>query len=88
MDYNFIYTFLILNSHGTPNRLVLKKLQQICTLSRQVSLFMLELAHELGKSTAELMWCAAVGISSQYMDNLISLEKYTEVIRIYYYLQK
>jgi hypothetical protein len=63
-----------------PTGLLKQNVQQYSTLSYQVSLFMLELAHELGKSTAELMWCAAIGISSQYMDNLISLEKYTEVI--------
>lgn len=44
-----------------------------------VSVLMLELAHELGKSSAEMMWCAAVGISSQFTDQLVSLEKYTEI---------
>lgn len=40
---------------------------------------MLEVAHEIGKSCAELMWCAVVGLNSQLMDNLISLEAYTQV---------
>lgn len=37
---------------------------------------MLELLHELGKSNAEMMWCAAVGLSSQFTDQLISIETY------------
>lgn len=40
---------------------------------------MLELAHELGKSSAEIMWCSAVGISSQFIDQIISVEKYTDI---------
>jgi hypothetical protein len=40
----------------------------------QVSVMMLELAHELGKSSAELMWYAAVGLSSALADQLISIE--------------
>uniref|UniRef100_A0A0N5AD41 Cell division control protein 45-like protein n=1 Tax=Syphacia muris TaxID=451379 RepID=A0A0N5AD41_9BILA len=43
------------------------------------SILMLEVAHEIGKSCAELMWCAVVGLNSQLMDNLISLEAYTQV---------
>uniref|UniRef100_A0A1I8AZL5 CDC45 domain-containing protein n=1 Tax=Meloidogyne hapla TaxID=6305 RepID=A0A1I8AZL5_MELHA len=45
----------------------------------KISVFMLELAHELGKSSAEIMWCSAVGISSQFIDQIISVEKYTDI---------
>nr|CAD2155299.1 unnamed protein product [Meloidogyne enterolobii] len=44
-----------------------------------ISVFMLELAHELGKSSAEIMWCSAVGISSQFIDQIICVEKYTDI---------
>uniref|UniRef100_A0A183CBM7 DNA-directed DNA polymerase n=1 Tax=Globodera pallida TaxID=36090 RepID=A0A183CBM7_GLOPA len=45
----------------------------------KVSLFMLELAHELGKGSAEMMWCATVGLNSMYIDQLISVETYSEL---------
>uniref|UniRef100_A0A915DAB1 Cell division control protein 45 n=1 Tax=Ditylenchus dipsaci TaxID=166011 RepID=A0A915DAB1_9BILA len=41
------------------------------------AVFMLEIIHCLGKSNAEMMWCAAVGLSSQFTDQLISVENYT-----------
>ncbi|KAL3117078.1 hypothetical protein niasHT_007481 [Heterodera trifolii] len=44
-----------------------------------VSLLMLELAHELGKGSAEMMWCATVGLNSMYIDQLISVETYSEL---------
>ncbi|KAI3410140.1 hypothetical protein GPALN_006499 [Globodera pallida] len=47
--------------------------------SAPVSLFMLELAHELGKGSAEMMWCATVGLNSMYIDQLISVETYSEL---------
>ncbi|KHN82402.1 Cell division control protein 45 -like protein [Toxocara canis] len=40
---------------------------------------MLELAHLMGKSSAETMWCAVVGLNSQLVDRLISFEAYTAV---------
>lgn len=40
---------------------------------------MLQLAYELGKSNVEMLWCAAVGLSSQLTDNLISIECYTNI---------
>lgn len=40
---------------------------------------MLEIAHLVGKSSAETMWCAVVGLNSQLVDHLISLEAYTAV---------
>lgn len=43
------------------------------------SIMLLEIAHEVGKSCAELMWCAVVGFNSQLMDNLLSLEAYTQI---------
>ncbi|KAI1730871.1 CDC45-like protein [Ditylenchus destructor] len=45
--------------------------------SHSSAVFMLELVHELGKASAEMMWCAAVGLSSQFTDQLISVENYT-----------
>lgn len=38
---------------------------------------MLNLVHEIGKSSSEMMWCAAVGLTSQFIDQLISVEAYT-----------
>ncbi|VDM27928.1 unnamed protein product [Toxocara canis] len=43
------------------------------------TLQMLELAHLMGKSSAETMWCAVVGLNSQLVDRLISFEAYTAV---------
>lgn len=40
---------------------------------------MLELAHELGKCCAEMMWCATIGLNSLYIEQLISVEKYSEL---------
>ncbi|VDK66888.1 unnamed protein product [Anisakis simplex] len=40
---------------------------------------MLEIAHMIGKSSAETMWCAVVGLNSQLVDQLISIEAYTNV---------
>uniref|UniRef100_A0A914XQN1 CDC45-like protein n=1 Tax=Plectus sambesii TaxID=2011161 RepID=A0A914XQN1_9BILA len=40
------------------------------------ALCMFELAHDLSKSTAELLWCAVVGVTSQYVDGLITDERY------------
>ncbi|KAI1709309.1 CDC45-like protein domain-containing protein [Ditylenchus destructor] len=47
--------------------------------SHSSAVFMLELVHGLGKSSAEMMWCAAVGLSSQFTDQLISVENYTSI---------
>lgn len=47
--------------------------------STPVSVMMLELIHELNKCDARMMWCAAVGLSSQIADYLISLETYNKV---------
>uniref|UniRef100_A0A915BIJ7 Cell division control protein 45 n=1 Tax=Parascaris univalens TaxID=6257 RepID=A0A915BIJ7_PARUN len=43
------------------------------------AVLMLEIAHLLGKSSAEAMWCAVVGLNSQLVDHLITLEAYTAV---------
>uniref|UniRef100_F1KWB4 Cell division control protein 45 n=1 Tax=Ascaris suum TaxID=6253 RepID=F1KWB4_ASCSU len=43
------------------------------------AVLMLEIAHLAGKSSAETMWCAVVGLNSQLVDHLISLEAYTAV---------
>lgn len=52
----------------------------ICRLGFfQSSVFMLELLHDMGKSCAEMMWCAAVGLTSQFIDQLVSVEAYTNV---------
>ncbi|KHJ91960.1 CDC45-like protein [Oesophagostomum dentatum] len=40
---------------------------------------MLELAAALNKATPELMWVAAVGLNSQWTDNLITVEAYHDV---------
>lgn len=40
---------------------------------------MLELIHTLNKCDAGMMWCGAVGLSSQFADQLISIETYTNV---------
>lgn len=40
---------------------------------------MLELAHELGKCNAEMMWCSVIGLNSLYIDQLISVETYSEL---------
>lgn len=40
---------------------------------------MLELSHELGKCSAEMMWCAAVALNSLFFDQLISVETYSEL---------
>uniref|UniRef100_A0A914E1S7 Uncharacterized protein n=1 Tax=Acrobeloides nanus TaxID=290746 RepID=A0A914E1S7_9BILA len=47
--------------------------------STPVSVMVLELAHELNKCDAGMMWCAAVGLSSQLADKLISMESYNKV---------
>uniref|UniRef100_A0A0N5A5J2 Cell division control protein 45-like protein n=1 Tax=Parastrongyloides trichosuri TaxID=131310 RepID=A0A0N5A5J2_PARTI len=41
------------------------------------SIFMLELAHSLGKSNVELMWCGVVGLTSQMIDKLITQDAFT-----------
>lgn len=35
---------------------------------------MLELVHELGRSSPEMMWCASIGLTSMFADQLISIE--------------
>lgn len=40
---------------------------------------MLKLVYELGKSNVEMLWYATVGLSSQLVDNLISIETYTNI---------
>lgn len=47
--------------------------------STPASVMMLELIHELNKCDAGKMWCAAVGLSSQLSDNLISLASYNKI---------
>ncbi|CAD6188133.1 unnamed protein product [Caenorhabditis auriculariae] len=43
------------------------------------SMRLLELAASLNRTSAELMWFAAVGLNSQFVDRLISIEAYTAV---------
>lgn len=43
------------------------------------SVLLLELIHSIGKSNAKAAWCAAVALSSQHSDHLISLDQYTTV---------
>ncbi|PAV76308.1 hypothetical protein WR25_16955 isoform C [Diploscapter pachys] len=46
--------------------------------STSTAVQMLELAAELDRASAELMWYAAIGVSSQYTDRLIPIEGYTD----------
>jgi cell division control protein 45 len=43
------------------------------------SVLFLELSHSMGKSTVSTTWCAAVALSSQYIDHLISFDQYSNV---------
>ncbi|KAI6204553.1 hypothetical protein M3Y94_00688100 [Aphelenchoides besseyi] len=43
------------------------------------SVFLLKLAHSMGKSTAGLTWCAAVGLSSYQVENSISTQTYSAI---------
>lgn len=40
---------------------------------------MLEIAHSVGRSVVEMMWCAVVGLSSQLVEYSISHSCYTAV---------
>ena len=40
---------------------------------------MFELAPALSKSTVELLWCAVVGVTSQYVHGLITDDRYINI---------
>uniref|UniRef100_A0A914XTU9 Uncharacterized protein n=1 Tax=Panagrolaimus superbus TaxID=310955 RepID=A0A914XTU9_9BILA len=43
------------------------------------AVLLLELAHSMNKSNANFAWCAAVALSSQFTDNLISFDQYASI---------
>uniref|UniRef100_A0A914Q3A0 Uncharacterized protein n=1 Tax=Panagrolaimus davidi TaxID=227884 RepID=A0A914Q3A0_9BILA len=43
------------------------------------AVLLLELAHSMGKSNANFAWCAAVALSSQFTDSLISFHQYASI---------
>ncbi|CAD5218527.1 unnamed protein product [Bursaphelenchus okinawaensis] len=43
------------------------------------AVLMLQLAHSLGMSSAELSWCACVALTHYYVEDIISLQTYTSI---------
>uniref|UniRef100_A0A0K0F5L9 Cell division control protein 45 homolog (inferred by orthology to a human protein) n=1 Tax=Strongyloides venezuelensis TaxID=75913 RepID=A0A0K0F5L9_STRVS len=58
-------------------RYVLAKYYEFSWTAIASSVFMIELAHSMGKSNIELMWCGVVGLTSQMVDKLITQDAFT-----------
>uniref|UniRef100_A0A0K0DXC7 CDC45-like protein n=1 Tax=Strongyloides stercoralis TaxID=6248 RepID=A0A0K0DXC7_STRER len=58
-------------------RYLLSKYYEFSWVGIGSSVFMIELAHSMGKSNIELMWCGVVGLTSQMVDKIITQDAFT-----------
>ncbi|CAL2037090.1 unnamed protein product [Caenorhabditis brenneri] len=58
---------------------ILWKYYESTWFSSPVCVTLLELAAEMNRVSAEIMWFSAVGLNSCYIDKLISIEMYTQI---------